>query len=37
VQAEDSNAKDEEDDNSTPAEHKETSHKTDTGFYLQVV
>ncbi|XP_051177679.1 uncharacterized protein [Lolium perenne] len=30
VQAEDSNAKDEEDDNSTPAEHKETSHKTDT-------
>ncbi|KAM0891314.1 hypothetical protein ACQ4PT_026489 [Festuca glaucescens] len=31
VQAEDSNGKDEEDDNSTPAEHKETSHKTDTG------
>ncbi|KAK1682389.1 hypothetical protein QYE76_043237 [Lolium multiflorum] len=31
VQAEVSNAKDEEDDNSTPAEHKEPSHKTDTG------
>uniref|UniRef100_A0ACD5X5E4 Uncharacterized protein n=1 Tax=Avena sativa TaxID=4498 RepID=A0ACD5X5E4_AVESA len=31
VQAEDSIAKDDEDDNSTPVKHKETSHKTDTG------
>ncbi|CAM0876937.1 unnamed protein product [Alopecurus aequalis] len=31
VQAEDSNAKDEEDDNPTPIKHMETSHKTDTG------
>jgi hypothetical protein len=32
VQAEDSNAKDADDDDSTPVKEKETSHKKDTGI-----
>lgn len=38
MQVDDSNAKDDEDDNSTPVpvKHKETSQKADTGFIWEL-